>query len=290
MAVPKRKTPRAKTAVAPRLELAPRRRRPARCARTAARSSCPHIVCGNCGWYRGRQVHRRRVSADRTVATITIAVDAMGGDHAPARSSRARSQAVDELGVRVLLVGSERRDPPAAARRPRAAWSSCPATRGHRDGRRPAGVGADARRTRRSCVAAEARARRQGRRHGRRRQHRRDHGRGAAAHGSHQGRRPARDRGADPGARVAAPQLLVDGGATVDCTAGVARAVRPDGPRVRAASASASTSRRVGLLSNGEEAGKGDELRKERVPAARRGSRASSATSRAATSCTDTAT
>ena len=47
---------------------------------------------------------------------------------------------------------------------------------------------------------------------------------------------------------------------------------------------------RLGLLSNGEEAGKGDDLRKARLPAARGDARASSATSRAATSCTTPST
>ena len=47
---------------------------------------------------------------------------------------------------------------------------------------------------------------------------------------------------------------------------------------------------RIGLLSNGEEAGKGDELRKKALRAARSRSRASSATSRAATSCTPAST
>ena len=55
MAVPKRKTPRAKT----------RQRRASNWRLAApARSTCPncgavkqpHIVCGNCGWYGGRQV------------------------------------------------------------------------------------------------------------------------------------------------------------------------------------------------------------------------------------------
>ena len=55
MAVPKRKTPRAKTrqrrASSWRLTAPPR----SLCPNCGA-SKLPHTVCGNCGWYRGRQV------------------------------------------------------------------------------------------------------------------------------------------------------------------------------------------------------------------------------------------
>ena len=84
------------------------------------------------------------------------------------------------------------------------------------------------------------------------------------------------------------PQLLVDGGATVDCTRRMAacssRCMGREYARIRLGVDEPP----LGLLSNGEEAGKGDELRKARVPAARSDARASSATSRAATSCTPT--
>ena len=65
--------------------------------------------------------------------------------------------------------------------------------------------------------------------------------------------------------------VLVDGGATVDCRAEWLVQFALHGPRVRPAPASASTSPRVGLLSNGEEPGKGDDLRKAVVHAARDG-------------------
>lgn len=55
MAVPKRKTSKAKTrsrrASNWRLEVGPR----SVCAH-CRRLKRPHVVCANCGWYRGRQV------------------------------------------------------------------------------------------------------------------------------------------------------------------------------------------------------------------------------------------
>jgi glycerol-3-phosphate acyltransferase PlsX len=61
------------------------------------------------------------------------------------------------------------------------------------------------------------------------------------------------------------PQILVDGGATVDCTAEWLRQFAVMG-REYARIYQAIDEPRIGLLSNGEEAGKGDDLRKSVFP------------------------
>ena len=63
-----------------------------------------------------------------------------------------------------------------------------------------------------------------------------------------------------------APQILVDGGATRRLHRRVAPRVRGHGARVRARIYQNVDTPRIGLLSNGEESGKGDELRKEVHP------------------------
>ena len=107
---------------------------------------------------------------------------------------------------------------------------------------------------------------------------------GAAADGPHQGRQPPGDRHADPGPRRRRPTVLLDAGANAE--------VQPEWlvqfaqmGAVYARTASASPQPRVGLLSIGEEPGKGDSLRKEayELLARRRRRSTSSATSRAAT-------
>src|SRR5439155_26120459 len=62
-----------------------------------------------------------------------------------------------------------------------------------------------------------------------------------------------------------APQILVDGGATVDCTAEWIRQFAVMG-REYARIHLGVDEPRIGLLSNGEEAGKGDDLRKAVYP------------------------
>ena len=66
-----------------------------------------------------------------------------------------------------------------------------------------------------------------------------------------------------PSRRARAPAVLLDVGANVECRPSHLRAVRRDGRGVRAASRSASSAPRVGLLSIGEEESKGNELTRE---------------------------
>jgi len=193
-------------------------------------------------------------------AALTIAIDAMGGDHAPGAIVEGACLAVAELGCRVLLVGDEAAirgclpdgvpdgveirsttqvigmaDEPGAAVRKKKDASVVRAAEAVRDGRADAMVGAG--NTGATMAAALLR-------YGRIR--------GAA--------RPA--IGVPIPVPFAAPHLLVDGGATVDCSpewlvqfAQMGRAYA----RLRLGVDEPT----VGLLSNGEEPGKGDELRKQ---------------------------
>jgi glycerol-3-phosphate acyltransferase PlsX len=192
--------------------------------------------------------------------TLTVAVDAMGGDHAPGAIVEGACLAVAELGCRVLLVGDESAigaclpdgvpdgvevrattqvigmaDEPGAAVRKKKDASVVRAAEAVRDGRADAMVGAG--NTGATMAAALLRLGRI---------------RGAA--------RPA--IGVPIPVPFAAPHLLVDGGATVDCSpewlvqfAHMGRAYA----RLRLGVDEPT----VGLLSNGEEPGKGDELRKQ---------------------------
>lgn len=201
---------------------------------------------------------------------ITIAIDAMGGDNAPGEIVRGALDAVAELGVDVMLVGQENaiapllpdgrfqgvdvehagdvvamdEDPAAAARRKKDS-SLVRSAQAVREGRAQAMVGAG--NTGATMAAALLRM--------------------------------GRVRGISrPAIAVPIPvpagirhQLLIDGGSTVDCTpewlAQFARMGR-EYARTRLAVDEPT----VGLLSNGEEPGKGDELRKrtfsllEKVP------------------------
>ncbi|MBK5288635.1 MAG: phosphate acyltransferase PlsX [Acidimicrobiia bacterium] len=192
---------------------------------------------------------------------LTIAIDAMGGDHAPGAIVRGALDAVEQLGVRVLLVGDEAairaelpggtlpvgvsiratsqvidmHDEPGTAVRKKKDASVVRAAEAVRDGDADAMVGAG--NTGATMAAALLRFGRI---------------RGAA--------RPA--IGVPIPVPFAQPHLLVDGGATVDATpewlvqfAHMGRAYA----RLRLGIDEPT----VGLLSNGEEPGKGDELRKQ---------------------------
>ena len=188
---------------------------------------------------------------------ITVAVDAMGGDLAPSEIVAGAVQAADELGVRVLLVGVEdtiaplvpggsngvevvhanevvaMHDPPAAVRT-RKDSSIVVSAELVRDGKADAMTSAG-----NTGAAMAAALLRMGRI------------KGAA--------RPAIAVPIPVPGRM--PQILVDGGATVDCTAEWLRQFAVMG-REYARIYLDIDEPRIGLLSNGEEAGKGDDLRK----------------------------
>ncbi|HEY7107308.1 MAG TPA: phosphate acyltransferase PlsX [Acidimicrobiia bacterium] len=190
--------------------------------------------------------------------SVTVAIDAMGGDHAPGAIVEGACAAVDEHGVRVLLVGREdvvapllgpgrdgievvgasevvAMDDAATSVRSKKDSSIVVAAQLVRDGKADAMVSAG--NTGATMAAALLRM--------------------------------GRIKGvARPAIAVLVPvpghhpQILVDGGSTIDCTpewllqfALMGREYARTNLGVREP--------RVGLLSNGEEAGKGDELRKE---------------------------
>ncbi len=192
---------------------------------------------------------------------LVVAIDAMGGDHAPGAIVDGAVLAVEQLGARVLLVGDETAirsalptgavsdsieiqhtsqviamdDEPGAGVRKQKDASVVRCAEAVRDGRAHAMVGAgNTGATMASALLRFGRIR------------------GAT--------RPA--IGVPIPVPFAQPHLLVDGGATVDCTpemlvqfAKMGRAYA----RLRLDVSEPS----VGLLSNGEEPGKGDELRKQ---------------------------
>jgi phosphate acyltransferase len=192
---------------------------------------------------------------------ITVAVDAMGGDLAPAEIVAGAIEAADELGIRVLLVGVEdtvaplvpsgladvevvhasevvaMHDPPAAVRT-RKDSSIVVSAELVRDGKADAMTSAG-----NTGAAMAASLLRMGRI------------KGVA--------RPAIAVPIPVPGR--SPQILVDGGATVDCTAEWLRQFAVMG-RAFAQIYQGVDEPRVGLLSNGEENGKGDELRKAVYP------------------------
>jgi glycerol-3-phosphate acyltransferase PlsX len=189
---------------------------------------------------------------------ITVAVDAMGGDLAPSEIVAGAVQAVEELEVRVLLVGLEdvitpllppnahdvevvpatqlvaMHDPPAAVRT-RKDSSIVVSAQLVRDGKADAMTSAG--NTGATMAAALLRMGRI---------------KGVA--------RPAIAVPIPIPGR--APQILVDGGATVDCTPEWLQQFAVMGREYARIYQRVDTPR-LGLLSNGEEPGKGDELRKD---------------------------
>lgn len=199
-----------------------------------------------------------------SMSTVTVAIDAMGGDGAPDAVVDGALAAVKEVGVRVLLAGPEDRigpllpggeppegvevltaseviamdDEPATSVRTKKDASMTRAAEAVRDGRAQAMVGAG--NTGATMAAALLRFGRI---------------KGIA--------RPA--IAVPVPAITAGAQLLVDAGATVDCQPEWIVQFALMGreyARVRLGVDHPT----VGLLSNGEEAGKGDELRKAVYP------------------------
>jgi glycerol-3-phosphate acyltransferase PlsX len=192
---------------------------------------------------------------------ITVAVDAMGGDLAPGEIIAGAVQAAESFGLRVLLVGLESAVAPML---PNAgdAVELIPATEVVAMHDAPASV-----RTKKDAsivVCAELV---------------RDGKADAMVSAGNTGAtmaaallRMGRLRGvARPAIAVPIPvpgrepQILVDGGATVDCTAEWLMQFAMMG-REYARIRQGIDEPRVGLLSNGEEAGKGDDLRKDAYP------------------------
>jgi glycerol-3-phosphate acyltransferase PlsX len=192
---------------------------------------------------------------------ITVAVDAMGGDLAPAEIVAGAVQAAEELDVRVLLVGNEdtitpslpsdvhgvevvhaaefiaMHDAPAAVRT-RKDSSIVVSAQLVRDGKADAMTSAG--NTGATMAAALLRMGRI---------------KGVA--------RPAIAVPIPVPGR--SPQILVDGGATVDCTPEWLRQFAVMGREFARIYQHVDVPR-IGLLSNGEEPGKGDDLRKEVYP------------------------
>jgi glycerol-3-phosphate acyltransferase PlsX len=197
-------------------------------------------------------------------ARVTVAIDAMGGDHAPAEIVAGAVGAAEELDVGILLTGREEEvtpffaadvpppgvelvdarevvamdEDPAAAARTKKDSSLVRAARAVREGRAQAMVGAG--NTGATMAAALLKMGRI---------------RGIA--------RPAIAVPIPvPGGR---PQLLIDGGSTVDCTPEWLVQFARMG-REYARTRLGVDEPVIGLLSNGEEPGKGDELRKAAYP------------------------
>src|SRR5688500_14603211 len=101
MPIPKRRHSKTRTA----------KRRTHDALRAATTGLCPqchepkasHPVCPHCGYHKQRQV--RAVDEEQRRSMFRIAVDAMGGDHAPANVVDGAVAAARHLDVHLALVG-----------------------------------------------------------------------------------------------------------------------------------------------------------------------------------------
>jgi phosphate acyltransferase len=191
---------------------------------------------------------------------VRVAIDAMGGDRAPAEIVAGALDAADQLGVEILLVGIEdaiRAELPGGTAPDGVELVACSEVIGMDEE-----PGISVRTKKDASVVRTAEAVRDGKA---------DAMVGAGNTGATMASallRFGRIRGvARPAVAVpipvpfGRPHLLVDGGATVDCTAEwLAQFARLG--RVYAEFRLQVDDPTVGLLSNGEEPGKGDELRK----------------------------
>ena len=289
MAVPKKKTSKAKGRSRQAADWMLRR---------PARSVCPQCQDGQDArtWCAptaaGTRVARPSRSTDlsrrgerpspETLATLPVAVDAMGGDKAPGEIVEGPAGPPTSTASAVVLVG-----PPDQVG-DTGGLALVRLHRGHRHGRGP----------RRRRAAQEgllagpgrrAGARRQGVGHGQRRQHRGHHGLRAAAHGPAARRRPARASPPRCPASGRTPAVLVDAGANAECTpAMLVQFAQMGAAYVAARFGTASPTRRPALdrggADQGHAAGQGDP-RACWSDGRRRGLRVRRATSRAGTCC-----
>ena len=273
--------------------MAPRPARPAACARTARRPRrrtwSARAAAGTRGAKRSRSTdlsRRGERPSPETLATLPVAVDAMGGDKAPGEIVEGARRAAEQHGVAVVLVG-----PPEQVG-DTLGLELVPCTEVIGMDEDPAG---GVRRKKDSSLVRAAELVRDGKASAMvsRRQHRGDHGHRPAAHGpaARGGAALHRHAAAPPGAHAGRPgrrrrQRRVH--------ARHARAVRPDGRRLRLGplrhrGAHGGAALHRGGADEGHAAGQGDPRpagggrRREGAGASRASS--SSATSRAGTSC-----
>ena len=198
---------------------------------------------------------------------LTIAVDAMGGDHAPKSEVEGAIQAVKTLDVRVILVGLEdvvRRELAKHSQAAEPAHRSPPRQRVHHHG----GLGGQGFQGQEGFLdsrglAAGARWYRAGCGVGR--QHRRGHGhrQDCARHDPRSG--PSRARLGAAYASTGKRVVLLDVGANVDCKPEMLAQFAVMG-EIYSRIIFHNASPRVGLLSIGEEEHKGNDLTRTALP------------------------